>query len=219
MLPILTTSGEHLFTFQGGVGILEAILTMPNKRCGAYIALLGHPHPLQGGSMTNKVVTTMARAFKELGIPSIRFNFRGVGQSAGNYDAGMGESEDMLILRQLWLDNYPNNHIIWAGFSFGSYVAYRACARSNHGLLLTIAPPIHHYSYQEWLPTPNPWVIFQGDCDEIVPLSLILDFAACTDPVLSVVRFSDAGHFFHNHLIVLKSEIIRVVQQWVFDVN
>jgi uncharacterized protein len=215
MLPTdkLNSAGEHAFFFEGGVGKIEAVLAVPPASIDNYVALLGHPHSLQGGSMTNKVVTTMARAFRELGIPSLRFNFRGVGASWGVYDAGIGESEDMLTLARLWREQYPNARFLFAGFSFGSYVAYRAAASFEHDLLITVAPAVHHYDYQEFSPPPTPWYILQGDEDEVVPLQLVLDFAAQATPTLPVIRFAETGHFFHGKLLVLKPEIMTIVNQ------
>ncbi|MGQ3888383.1 alpha/beta hydrolase [Legionella sp. CNM-1927-20] len=218
MLPIadLTTPGEHAFLFQGKVGRLEAILTLPTEINFNHLALLGHPHSLQGGTMNNKVVTTMARAFKELGIPSIRFNFRGVGQSEGHYDAGIGESGDMLILQQLWQQHHPHTQFIFAGFSFGSFVAYRAAAQSDSVLLITIAPPFHHYNYTEFK-APNPWFILQGEEDDISPLDMVLAFANQANPKIPVIRFAKTGHFFHGNLLLLKSKLMDIVRMQVLS--
>ncbi|MDP1603672.1 MAG: hypothetical protein Q8M03_10455 [Legionella sp.] len=215
MLPTdkLNSAGEHAFFFEGAIGKIEAVLTAPAVSINNYVALLGHPHSLQGGSMTNKVVTTMARAFRELGIPSLRFNFRGVGASEGAYDAGIGESEDMIMLARLWQQDYPEARFLFAGFSFGSYVAYRTAALIPHDLLITVAPAVHHYNYQEFSPRPNPWYILQGDEDEVVPLQLVLDFAAQSQPALPVIRFPETGHFFHGKLLLLKPEIMAIVSQ------
>lgn len=207
----LSTAGEHPFVFSGRAGQLEALLTVPPNVHESYVALLGHPHSLQGGTMNNKVVTTMARAFKEMGIPSLRFNFRGVGQSEGSYDAGIGESEDMLSLMNLWQQEKPMARFLIAGFSFGSYVAYRTAAQSKHELLVTVAPPVHHYNYREFAPVPEPWLIMQGDDDEVVPLSLVLDFAAQSTPPLSVTQFAQTSHFFHGKLLELKEQLVTGV--------
>ncbi|STX30051.1 transmembrane protein [Legionella beliardensis] len=216
MLPIenLNNPGEHAFFFQGKAGPLEAILTLPAQINTDYVAILGHPHSLQGGTMNNKVVTTMARAFKELEIPSVRFNFRGVGQSVGQYDAGIGESEDMLVLSKLWQQHHPNTQLIFSGFSFGSFVAYRAAAQSEAKLLVTIAPPFHHYNYLEFT-APKPWYILQGDEDDISPLAMVLDFADQANPKIPVIRFADTGHFFHGNLLLLKSKLMDIVQAQV----
>ena len=204
--------GEHPFFFPGKAGLLEAVLTKPPTSDNRYIALLGHPHSLQGGTMNNKVVTTLARAFKELGIPSIRFNFRGVGQSAGEYDAGVGESEDMLVLAAACALEFPNAKLIFAGFSFGSYVTYRAAAQCPHALLISIAPSVHHYDYAEFSPPPSPWAVVIGDADELVPIEPVRAFVAHSSNQMTLLEFPDTGHFFHGKLIELKSSLIQLIQ-------
>lgn len=215
MLPFekINHAGEHAFFFKGEVGLLEAILTIPDEMNLSFVALLGHPHSLQGGSMSNKVVTTLARAFKELGIASIRFNFRGVGKSEGLFDNGLGESNDMLILRALWSQRFPSCQFLIAGFSFGSYVAYRTAATSVSKLLLTIAPPVHHYNYQEFSSVPQHWHIIIGDNDEVVPLKEVEDFANKRTPSLPIIHFTDTGHFFHGKLLLLKSSIMTLITE------
>ncbi|WP_115711155.1 alpha/beta hydrolase [Legionella sainthelensi] len=203
----LAIPGEHSLLLQGIIGKLEAVLTVPDQNDSGFIAFLGHPHSLQGGTMNNKVVTTLARVFKDLGIPSLRFNFRGVGQSEGAYDAGQGESEDMLALARELQKEQPEKKLIFAGFSFGSYVAYRAAAQVHAHLLISIAPPIHHYNYHEFNPAPFPWIIVQGEEDEVVPPALVFDFAAQLDPEVPVIRFANTSHFFHGKLIELKTKL------------
>jgi alpha/beta superfamily hydrolase len=203
----LAVPGEHLLTLRGVVGQLEAVLTVPEQRVSNYIAFLGHPHSLQGGTMTNKVVTTLARTFKDLGIPSLRFNFRGVGQSEGVYDAGVGESADMLSLVQDWKKEQPEAQFIFAGFSFGSYVTYRVAAQCAHQLLISVAPAVHHYDYKEFSPAPYPWLIIQGDEDEVVPAEMVFDFATQAQPEIPVIRFAETTHFFHGKLIELKNKL------------
>ncbi len=194
----------------GAVGPLEACLTVPESVNTHYLALLGHPHSLQGGTMNNKVVTTLVRVFKELGIASLRFNFRGVGASAGVYDAGVGESEDMLCLSAQCAAAFPDATLCFAGFSFGSYVAYRAAAQYPHALLVTVAPSVHHFDYTEWPRKPAPWLIVQGDLDEVVPSSVVLDFAV--NASLPVLGFPEAGHFFHGQLIALKARLVEAIR-------
>ncbi|WP_058443173.1 alpha/beta hydrolase [Legionella brunensis] len=211
----LDTAGEHPFVFTGAQGVLEAILTVPPHLNDNYVAFLGHPHSLQGGTMNNKVVTTLSRVFKELGIPSLRFNFRGVGQSSGSYDSGLGESEDMLDLVRRWQHEKENSKMFFAGFSFGSYVAYRAAAQCPHEMLITIAPPVHHYNYHEFQPAPYPWLIVQGDEDEVVPASVVFDFAKESASTLPVIRLADTGHFFHGKLLDLKAQLIDAIRRQV----
>lgn len=205
----LNIPGEHPFQFQGKTGKLEGITTVPETLSENYLAILGHPHSLYGGTMQNKVVTTMARAFKDRGILSIRFNFRGVGASEGAYDAGIGESEDMLILAHQWLGEMPNTLLLFAGFSFGSYVCYRAAAQLENALLVSVAPAVHHYNYNEFKPAPRPWVILQGDTDEVVPAHQVWEFAEQQNPPLPLIRFPETTHFFHGKLLDLKTEIQR----------
>jgi alpha/beta superfamily hydrolase len=208
----LDSPGEHLFIFSGTVGKLEVALTVPESIDKKYIALLGHPHSLQGGTMNNKVVTTLARAFKDLNIASLRYNFRGVGLSEGRYDEGVGESEDMLLLARFCLREMPEVHVLFAGFSFGSYVAYRAAAQSKHGLLITVAPSVQHYNYAEFSPAPAHWVVVQGDADEVVPVQAVVDFFAQLTPPIPVLHFPETGHFFHGKLIELKARAIEIIR-------
>lgn len=207
--------GEHPFSMQGAKGNIEAILTIPEESITTHVAVLGHPHSLQGGTMNNKVVTTMARAFKALNIPSVRFNFRGVGLSEGSYEEGVGESEDMLELTRFIQQSIPESKPIFAGFSFGSYVAYRAAAQHEHALLITIAPPVHHYDYEAFAISPSPWVVLIGEVDEVVPPQLVIDFADNKSPNLPLLKFPDTGHFFHRKLIDLKDRLIEEIKAQV----
>lgn len=207
------SAGEHAFFLTGKSGALETILTLPENFSSDYLAILGHPHSLQGGTMHNKVVTTLARVFKDLGIASLRFNFRGVGQSQGQYDNGIGESEDMLAVVEHALTYLPSAKICFAGFSFGSYVAYRAAAQHPHALLLTIAPPVHHYDYAQWELDPARWIVVQGDQDDVCPPELVFNFAA--QKGLSVLPFKGAGHFFHGQLIALRETLLNTLSFYV----
>ena len=207
----LDTPGDHRFFLEGQVGALETVLTVPEKVNKRFVAIIGHPHPLHGGTMNNKVITTLVRVFQDLHIPSIRFNFRGVLQSPGVFDEGIGESEDMLCIARQWLHELPDTCLLFAGFSFGSYVAYRAAAQCKHGVLITIAPPVHHFDYNAFSVAPAPWIIVQGDHDEIIPEQLVLDFIAHTPANIQLLRFADTSHFFHGKLIELKSRLLETL--------
>jgi alpha/beta superfamily hydrolase len=211
----LFSPGEHPLFLQGVSGPLEAVLTVPNQSHPDFIAFLGHPHSLQGGTMNNKVVTTLVRAFKEMNIISLRFNFRGVGQSPGTYDAGIGESEDMLALVREWQKVRPQAKLIFAGFSFGSYVTYRVAAQVESKLLISVAPAVHHYNYNEYHPAPHPWMIVQGEEDEVVPAHLVFDFAAQANPQIPIIPFANTGHFFHGKLMELKAQLIDWIKSQV----
>ncbi len=212
-----TTPGVHVLPVDGLVGNLEVELTIPETANWERMAIIGHPHSLQGGTMNNKVVTTMVRAYKAIQIPTIRFNFRGVGQSAGEYDAGIGESEDMLLLARWWKESHPTAIIEFAGFSFGSFVAYRAACLYQQSVelktaLITIAPSVDHYSYQEFPLHQVPWVVIQGDEDEIVAAKSVHDFTQKFHPPLPLFTFKQTGHFFHGKLIELKDCLMNVIK-------
>lgn len=207
----LILPGEHSLFLPGQIGPLESVIAVPSILNERYLAIIGHPHSLQGGTMSNKVVTTMVRAFKDLNIPSIRFNFRGVGRTTGGFDQGVGESEDMLEIAHLCQQEMPSVKLIFSGFSFGSYVAYRAAAQCEHALLITIAPPVHHFDYTEFSTPPNPWLMFQGDDDDVVPLQSILEFIAHSSYPIVLERFSETGHFFHGRLVDLKMRLIESI--------
>jgi alpha/beta superfamily hydrolase len=213
----LSIPGVHSEIIPGLVGDLEVIMEVPSNVDCRYLALLGHPHSLQGGTMQNKVVTTMARAFRELGIASIRFNFRGVGRSAGEYSAGVGESEDMLHL--LNLCQCKDVTVFFAGFSFGSYVAFKALTQyqtdySGSTALITIAPSVHHYDYSLPLRPQTPWLIVIGEEDEIVPITAVTDFAQQHVQQPDLECFSDTGHFFHGKLLDLKAVLQKYIRAW-----
>lgn len=210
---LMAVPGEHSLSLPGKVGVLEAILTTPGATSESRVAILGHPHSLQGGTMSNKVVTTVARALRELNIPSLRFNFRGVGQSEGTYDQGIGESEDMIHIARLWQQEWPIQQFIFAGFSFGSYVVYRTAAQFPNSMLITIAPPVHHYDYHELSLAPSSWLIVQGVEDDVVPYSLVHEFAQQNPIPTSFIELTDAGHFFHGKLIELKAQLITYLHQ------
>lgn len=212
---IITFPGEHALFLDGHQGPLEAFLSVPDAMDKRYIALLGHPHSLQGGTMNNKVVTTMARACRDLHIASLRFNFRGVGQSAGVYDAGVGESEDMVLIARECLKVLPDARFIFAGFSFGSYVAFRAAQVLDPALLITVAPPVHHFDYDMKTTVPSPWIVVQGDEDEVVPLQDVLQFVSNIEPPISLLRFDDTGHFFHGRLMEFKTRLMDAIRAQV----
>ncbi len=204
--------GEHAFTFKGPVGTLEGMYMIPEVRYTNEIAMLGHPNSLQGGSMSNKVVTTLARAFRDVGVPSVRFNFRGVGHSQGQFTNGPGESEDMLALMSHIETLIPTVEWLLAGFSFGSYVAYRAALKQTPRWLLSVAPPIERYDYTQ---DPGcPWLIVQGDADEVVDSAGVFDFAEQHTPPLNIIRFAETSHFFHGKLLALRKTVEKLYDEF-----
>ncbi len=172
------------------------------------LMLIAHPHPLQGGSLDNKVVHTLARAATDHGFVAVRPNFRGVGMSEGEYDRGEGEVEDMLAIMEFVSKNYPDLNWCLAGFSFGGYVQYQVAKRIDSHCVLLVAPAVNLYTFGE--PVSGTRVI-HGDEDEVVPFAAAKAWAEQYHVPLTVVP--GAGHFFHGRLNDLK-EIATSLCQW-----
>lgn len=205
--------GENRLILKGLAGDVEAVFLKPEQMRIDVVAVVCHPHPLQEGTMNNKVVTTVARTFKDLNIASLRFNFRGVGASEGEFDYGVGETQDLLALLK-WLSEELNDPaIILAGFSFGSYVAYRASSQFPVDFLICIAPAVNHVDY-ETLPPPHcPWLVIQGEADEIVPAEMVFSFVEHCKVKPQLIRMPHVSHFFHGALIELKQQLSTVLSQ------
>ena len=194
-------------TLQGGAGQIEALIDMP-AAAPVGTAVIAHPHPLFGGTMTNKVVQTLARAFVQTGWRAVRFNFRGVGASEGRYDEGRGEATDMLgVIGQV----APQGPLAVAGFSFGAFVTTQAVAamapRQPAKIVLVgtaasrfevaaIAPDLHERT-----------LVLHGELDDTVVLSSVMDWARPQS--LPVTVIPGVEHFFHGQLPLLKSLVVR----------
>jgi len=205
------TNGEHRLELNGPVGTLEAIVLGFSEAGTDNLAVLCHPHPLEGGTMQNKVVTTLARTFRDLGIPSVRFNFRGVGQSEGEYAKGLGETDDLMAVLQWVQTLFPETKVQLAGFSFGAFVSYRASAEWPLGGLISIAPPVNHWDFSA-TPEPScPWIVVQGEADEIVPASEVFAWLESLATQATLIRFPDTSHFFHGKLVALKAALNKAI--------
>jgi len=198
---------EKSFTIPGPVGSLEAVLTKPSGEC-ALLAIICHPHPLHGGSMTNKVITTIAKAYQNLQCATLRFNYRGVGNSQGSYAEGIGETEDLLSMLAWSKREFPNLAIALAGFSFGCYVCARAISENAAiAHTLWVAPAITHCDFDTLKPPACPWWVIQGARDEVVdPVAVLAWCDAQVNPP-QVICMNEASHFFHGQLIELRSHI------------
>ena len=182
------------------IGNIETMVNDPGStRRG--LAFIAHPHPLHGGTFDNKVVQTLAQTCHDEGYVAVRPNFRGVGGSDGEYDAGIGETDDMLavivFVRAQYADALP---IVLAGFSFGAYVQHRVAQRIAHDKLILIGPAVNMYTFDT---VPPGTCIIHGEHDELVPLSAAQDWAQANTARLTVIR--DTGHFFHGKLAELKA--------------
>ncbi|UUX96000.1 alpha/beta hydrolase [Aquabacterium sp. J223] len=170
------------------------------------VAVLCHPHPLFGGTMDNKVVQTLARAFVQLGYRAVRFNFRGIDGSGGAWDEGRGEVDDALAV--IAAQRAPNLPLALGGFSFGGYVASQAAARlpadQAAERLVLVGPATAKF---EVAGVPADTLVIHGEQDEVVPLAATLDWAR--PQALPVIVVPGVGHFFHGQLPLLKSLVVR----------
>ena len=204
----------------GGAGVIEALADAPaNGVPPRGVAVIAHPHPLHGGTMHNKVVTMVARALRELGATTVRFNFRGTGGSAGAFDHGKGEREDLRAVVEWARAGHPG-HALWlAGFSFGAYVSLSAAAALRPDALISIAPPVAGRGWEfDDIEIPEvPWLVVQGDADEIVDAQSVYDWIDSLPRKPQLVRMVDTSHFFHRKLIDLRGAIQHEVRRWLPD--
>jgi uncharacterized protein len=196
----------------GSTGALEAVVETPAAPAAAFMVIC-HPHPLHGGTMDNKVVTTLARSAHELSVPTIRFNYRGVGASEGAFDEGRGETEDALAAVAFGRQQWPDAALWLAGFSFGGVVALRASTTRGVGKvegLVTIAPALgSNFGSVRDVSVPNcPWLIVQGDADDVIDAQIVIDWAAELEPPPALVVMPGVGHFFHGQLGALQQHVV-----------
>ncbi|MBX3704152.1 MAG: hypothetical protein KF822_10280 [Steroidobacteraceae bacterium] len=196
---------------RGGAGPIEALLERPQGARGDTVAICCHPHPLYGGTMQNKVVHTLARAVQDAGVVSLRFNFRGVGGSGGAHDNGEGESGDAAFLAD-WLRHERGYRVLWSlGFSFGAYVAFRLATLAGAGLLVTVAPPVQRFDFTRLAVPACPWLVVQGDRDELVNHESVLGWTRTLSPAPEARILAGAEHFFHGRL----TEMRALVGTWL----
>jgi len=183
----------------GAAGAIETVVNAPSES-PVGIALVAHPHPLQGGTLDNKVAQTLAKTFFGLGYVAVRFNFRGVGASAGAFDDGNGETDDALAAlghaRKRFGDALP---VALAGFSFGTFVQTRVAHRVSAERLVLVAPAVKRFAEER---VPVDTIVIHGEEDDVVPLADV--FAWARPQELPIVVFPGCGHFFHGRLVQLQ---------------
>lgn len=199
--------------FEGPAGRLEGLVEAPVEPRG--VAVICHPHPLYQGTMTNKVAHTLARVFNDLGIVALRFNFRGVGASDGSYDEGRGETEDALAVADYAQGRWPGMPLWLGGFSFGAFVALRAANQRLPAGLVTVAIPVQRFAVGELAQPQCPWVIVQGDQDELVDVDAAISWVDSLEPGPELVVMSGVDHFFHGRLRELRDTLVRILEPWV----
>lgn len=203
-------------TIEGPAGLLEVVVEDPAGAAPRGLAVIAHPHPLMGGTLDNKVVHTLVRAFVLSGWRAVRFNFRGVGRSQASWDEGRGETDDMLavVAHHLADPALRGLPLALAGFSFGGFVAARAHAALHDQALrqpatvlpteLVLVSPAVRY---EVPPVPAHTLVVEGEQDDVVPLASVLDWARPQNLPVTVVP--GTGHFFHGQLAVLREVVLR----------
>ena len=209
-----------LIGLTGGGGAIETLVGEPAAQAlagPAALCVIAHPHPLMGGTMNNKVAWTLARAAQKTGYRAVRFNFRGVGESAGEHDDGQGESEDFLAVVKAAADLWPVQALVFAGFSFGAYVALKAAVAARGGIpglalapagLVTVAPPFSYFK-GAWPERPAcPWWLGHGEADEVVAFAEAEQAVAHFQPPPTLHTFLGADHFFHGRLGELEAGLV-----------
>ena len=193
-------------TISGPCGGLEVLVEHSSSEPRA-LAVICHPHPLHGGSLSNKIVHQLARTLSGMGAVSVRFNFRGVGESEGTYDEGRGELEDLFSVVAWARRRWPELPLWLAGFSFGGFIATQAAAKLRPQRLVAVAPAVNYLSGEAVELADTDWLVIQGDSDDVVPLAIVQAWGnhLATQPVISIIP--GAGHFFHGRLNELKQAI------------
>ncbi|APV49384.1 hypothetical protein BWI17_06635 [Betaproteobacteria bacterium GR16-43] len=209
---------------RGAAGAIEVAADLPGATPIA-VAVIAHPHPLFGGTMDNKVVTTLERGLREPGAATYRFNFRGVGGTEGAHDEGAGETDDMLLVIEHARARHPGLPLWIAGFSFGGAIAVRASNAAEFERLVLVAPGFRRISehgmgspIEQTDPTFGPLgrhtfantLVLHGDLDETVPLSDSIAWATARD--VNVLVVAGAEHFFHRRLHPLRDAVSRWVR-------
>lgn len=198
---------QKISLIDGPAGQIEIAIDAPLTETYGVWGVICHPHPLYGGTMTNKVVTTLAKVFQHCGVHAVRFNFRGVGKSQGQFDHGKGELEDLLAVVHWIQQEHPQRELWLAGFSFGAYIAAKAAIEVKARKLIMVAPPVENFPMQQLPPIESEWILVQGDKDEIVSAAAVYAWAKTRKPAPHILSFSEGTHFFHGQLGLLRTKL------------
>jgi alpha/beta superfamily hydrolase len=206
VLPTRWPTTTERLALSGPAGPIESVVG-PSETPPDLVAVICHPHPLHGGTMDNKVVTMLERTFRDAGAATIRFNFRGVGGSAGVFDNGDGEGDDLSAVvaqARAWV---PEATLWLAGFSFGSYVSTRMAGHLRAELLVSVAPPVGRFAFRQLHRPPCRWIVAQGEADEVVDPALVFQHFDAVQPPVEMLRFPGTSHFFHGKLVELRERL------------
>jgi len=212
-LPLYSDRGVEIETgcymkklIEGAVGKIAIRMTRPGDSSASKWVVLSHPHPQFGGTMNNKVITTLERAFQRLGYGTVAYNFRGVEASEGEYDGGDGEQADLVAVVAWLRQNQDVGHLTLAGFSFGSYIALKQAEYLKADAICTVAPPVSMMDFSQIAPQ-MPWILIQGGQDEVINAKEVLDWLWHLPKQPDVYWRAQASHFFHGQLVWLKKVI------------
>lgn len=196
----------HTQFIQGEAGDIELVLNHADKAGSCLVMVICHPHPLYGGTLTNKVVHILAKTAVHLGMHVVRFNFRGVGKSEGVHDHGSGETIDCLAVIEWARKEFSCEKVSLAGFSFGAYVALRVANKVSLHSLLTVSPPVNLYDCSALGEVEVPWAVIQGTVDEIVSFAEVERWVGSkqSSPVFVT---QEADHFFNGKLNPLSEAV------------
>ncbi len=207
----------------GPAGALEVAVDLPDADAEVarlpLVAIICHPLPTEGGTMHNKVVTMVARSLRELGATTVRFNFRGTGNSEGTFDEGRGELDDLRTVAAWVRAQRPGDTLWLAGFSFGAYVSLQAAEELKPSLLVSVAPPAGRWDFDTIAMPTMPWLVIQGENDEIVDPQAVYEWLDRANAQAELVRMPDTSHFFHRKLIDLRGAIKHGVRQYLPAAN
>ena len=208
---------DAALTLTGPAGPLQVEVEFPAGDVAAQpvVAIVCHPLPTEGGTMNNKVVTMAARALREMGVTTVRFNFRGTGASGGAFDNGRGEREDLRVVAE-WVRAARPDALLWlVGFSFGAYVSIQASAALAPAALISLAPPAGRWNFDQ--PVPSiPWLVVQGEEDEVVDPNAVYGWLErLRPPALTLVKMPGTSHFFHGKLVDLRGAIKNTARHWL----
>lgn len=203
------------FFLEGPVGRLEAILWTPTRKASPSVAaVLCHPHPLFGGTLHNKVVYQAAKSLDALGVPILRFNFRGAGMSTGAHDRGLGEQGDVQAAIEFLAGEFPGTPLLLAGFSFGSWVGLRVgCADSRVTELIGLGIPVNNSDFTYLGSCSKPKLIVNGANDEHGAHRKVQELVAALPGENQLVFVPDADHFFAGKL----DQLDRAITSWLIQ--
>ena len=219
--PDFPREATATLTLPGPAGDLEMIVDSPGPEATPrpLVAIVCHPLPTEGGTMHNKVVTMAARALRECGASTVRFNFRGAGASTGHFDDGQGEADDLRAVAAWARQQRPDAQLWLAGFSFGAYVSLKVAAELKPGMLISIAPPAgRNWDFAAIAPPECPWLVIQGEADEIVDPQAVyawIDSLKQLRQPPELVKIPDTSHFFHRRLMDLRGAIKHGVRPYL----